>query len=296
MIQWNGLRLGVRIMLIYMMMLETPEEKSLFEQIYLEYRGLMFHVAYEILHNEQDAEDAVHQAFVKIAENIKKIDAPVCPKTHSYVVTIVEHQAIDQYKIAGMGDSVDGLRGEQPQGGQGRGVEAASGTGRRHIGNGQKRPRRVGWRELLDILQQRHLISDGTAHFRNEPIHIGHVLKFRPFLVVAHHAENGSRYDGTFTVCPNLFALRLTNQIVRQVPGQHFCTVGVSLTDGVNDGLEQIVAHTLFGVLEVQHQNLITQLFQKISGVVEQFGFGVGAEDGFSGESQKTDTFQNQTS
>lgn len=54
-------------------MLETPEEKSLFEQIYLEYRGLMFHVAYEILHNEQDAEDAVHQAFVKIAENIKKL-------------------------------------------------------------------------------------------------------------------------------------------------------------------------------------------------------------------------------
>lgn len=46
-------------MLIYLQMLETPEEKSLFEQIYLEYCGLMFHVAYEILHNEQDAEDAV---------------------------------------------------------------------------------------------------------------------------------------------------------------------------------------------------------------------------------------------
>lgn len=38
----------------------------------LQYRGLMYHVAYEILHNEQDAEDAVHHAFVKIAENIKK--------------------------------------------------------------------------------------------------------------------------------------------------------------------------------------------------------------------------------
>ena len=71
-------------MLIYLQMLETPEEKSLFEQIYLEYRGLMYHVAYEILHNEQDAEDAVHQAFVKIAENIKKIDDPVCPQTHNY--------------------------------------------------------------------------------------------------------------------------------------------------------------------------------------------------------------------
>lgn len=86
-------------MLIYLQMLESPEEKSILEQIYLEYRGLMYHVAYEILHNEQDAEDAVHHAFVKIAENIKKITDPVCPKTHSYVVTIVEHQAIDQYNI-----------------------------------------------------------------------------------------------------------------------------------------------------------------------------------------------------
>ena len=54
-------------MLIYLQMLESPEEKSILEQIYLEYRGLMYHVAYEILHNEQDAEDAVHHAFVKIA-------------------------------------------------------------------------------------------------------------------------------------------------------------------------------------------------------------------------------------
>ena len=60
-------------MLLYLQMLETPEEKSQFEQIYLEYRGLMYHVAYEILHNDQDAEDAVHQAFVKIVENIKKL-------------------------------------------------------------------------------------------------------------------------------------------------------------------------------------------------------------------------------
>ena len=50
-------------MIIYLQMIDTPEDRSKFEQIYLEYRGLMFHVANEILHNEQDAEDAVHQAF-----------------------------------------------------------------------------------------------------------------------------------------------------------------------------------------------------------------------------------------
>ena len=194
-------------------------------------------------------------------------------------------------KIAGMGDSVDGLRGEQPQGGQGRRCRSClSGAGWGHIGNGQKRPCRVG-REDFDILQQRHFIPDGAAHFRDEPIHWS-CSEIPAFLVVAHHAKNGGRYDGTFAVCPNLFALWLTNQIVRQVPGQHFCPVGVCLADGVNDGLEQIAAHTLFRVFEVQHQNLIAQLFRKSAGIVEQFGFRIGAEDGFSSKSQKTDAFQ----
>ena len=55
-------------MLLYLQMLETPEEKSLFEQIYLEYRGLMYHVAYEILHNDQDAEDDIRKRTYDSAE------------------------------------------------------------------------------------------------------------------------------------------------------------------------------------------------------------------------------------
>lgn len=89
---------GGMSMMIYLQTIETGEDKTKFEQIYAEYRGLMFHVAYEVLHNEENAEDATHQAFVRIAENIRKIDMPVCPKTRSYVVTIVEHEAIDQYR------------------------------------------------------------------------------------------------------------------------------------------------------------------------------------------------------
>lgn len=89
---------GGMSMMIYLQTIETGEDKTKFEQIYAEYRGLMFHVAYEVLHNEENAEDATHQAFVRIAENIRKVDMPVCPKTRSYVVTIVEHEAIDQYR------------------------------------------------------------------------------------------------------------------------------------------------------------------------------------------------------
>lgn len=85
-------------MLIYLQMIDTPEDRSKFELLYLEYRGLMFHVANKILHNEQDAEDTVHQAFLKVAENIEKIGDPKCPKTQSYIVTIAENKAIDLYR------------------------------------------------------------------------------------------------------------------------------------------------------------------------------------------------------
>ena len=79
-------------MLIYLMMIDSPEEQSKFEKIYLTYKGLMYHTAYKVLNNEEDAEDAVHNAFVKIAENISKIGEQV------YVVTIVENKAIDLYR------------------------------------------------------------------------------------------------------------------------------------------------------------------------------------------------------
>lgn len=85
-------------MLMYLMTIDSPEDQSKFEKIYLTYRNLMYHTAYKILNNEEDAEDAVHNAFVKIAEHISKIQDPVCPQTQVYVVTIVENKAIDLYR------------------------------------------------------------------------------------------------------------------------------------------------------------------------------------------------------
>lgn len=85
-------------MLVYLQMIETPLEQSKFEVLYRQYRDLMFYVANRILHNDRDAEDAVHNAFVSIAENISKIEDPNCPKTKGYIVTIVERKAIDLYR------------------------------------------------------------------------------------------------------------------------------------------------------------------------------------------------------
>ena len=82
-------------MLIYLQMIESEEDKSKFLEIYNQYKYLMFSVANRILKNEYDAEDAVHQAFVSIIDNLNRIGAVDCPKTRSYIVIITENKAID---------------------------------------------------------------------------------------------------------------------------------------------------------------------------------------------------------
>ena len=58
-------------MFIYLMMLDTEEEKSKFEKIYFKYRQLMFQVANGILKDECLSEDAVHESFIKIMKLLK---------------------------------------------------------------------------------------------------------------------------------------------------------------------------------------------------------------------------------
>lgn len=85
-------------MMIYLQTIDTAEDRSKFEQLYEQHKQLMFYTAFQILKRPQDAEDAVHHAFLSIAENISKISDPDCPKTRAYIVTIVERKAIDMLR------------------------------------------------------------------------------------------------------------------------------------------------------------------------------------------------------
>lgn len=86
-------------MIVYLQMLDSASDRVKFEQLYHKYRGLMYYVANKILCNEQDAEDAVHQAFLAVIKNAPKIFSKnfdvKCPKTRSLVVIITERKAID---------------------------------------------------------------------------------------------------------------------------------------------------------------------------------------------------------
>lgn len=85
-------------MLIYIALVEGEEDKGKFERIYLSYRQTMFYAANRILKNHHTAEDAVHQAFLRIVDNLDKINEDDCHKTRAFLVVIVEHIAIDIYR------------------------------------------------------------------------------------------------------------------------------------------------------------------------------------------------------
>lgn len=85
------------MLMIYMTLMDDEEDKSKFEEIYHEYSKLMRYRAYEILKDQHLAEDAVHQAFLKIINNLNKISSVKCNKTKHFLVVVVERVAIDIY-------------------------------------------------------------------------------------------------------------------------------------------------------------------------------------------------------
>ena len=85
-------------MLVYLAMIPTEEGRNKFALLYWEYRDLMFYLALRILGSQQDAEDAVQEALLRITEIIEKIHDPVCPETKALVGMIVEGKALDLYR------------------------------------------------------------------------------------------------------------------------------------------------------------------------------------------------------
>ena len=85
------------MLLFYLSLIETEQDKSKFEILYYEYRERMYFAAFDILNNREDAEDAVHNAFIGVAKNMKAIDEPVSDKTLSYVIKAAKNSAINIY-------------------------------------------------------------------------------------------------------------------------------------------------------------------------------------------------------
>ena len=82
------------MLMLYLQMLDTPEEKIRFEQIYTKYRSPMFRTADRILHNAQDAEDAVHNAFLQILKHFKTLQNASAGDLAPQIAVITKNEAI----------------------------------------------------------------------------------------------------------------------------------------------------------------------------------------------------------
>ena len=80
---------------IYTLLIEEDADKAKFEKLYTMYKKKMWYAADSILSDAYLAEDAVHNAFIGIARNMKKIRDVESAKTAAYVVTAAKNCAID---------------------------------------------------------------------------------------------------------------------------------------------------------------------------------------------------------
>lgn len=79
----------------YLSTVDSTEDKSLIEFLYTEYKQIMYKTAVSILHNNEDAEDAVHEAFLRVIKNISKFCKYSCNENASYLVIIVRGIALN---------------------------------------------------------------------------------------------------------------------------------------------------------------------------------------------------------
>ena len=80
--------------MIILMMVDTPEQKRKFAELYERYRYLMFKIAVDILHEHHLAEDALQEAFVRVAKHTECIGQLEETATKRYLITITKNAAL----------------------------------------------------------------------------------------------------------------------------------------------------------------------------------------------------------
>lgn len=81
-------------MVMFMALIDEKSEQKQFESIYAGYRPQMLAVAYRILEDSADAEDAVQNALLGIAKHISKVPSGDEKVLRAYVLTAARNAAL----------------------------------------------------------------------------------------------------------------------------------------------------------------------------------------------------------
>lgn len=86
------------MLISYLAMIGTEHEKSEFVKFYQRYRKLMHYAAKRILGDDSLAEEAVQEAFLRIAKNFGKVSGADQSATKKFVLIITENAAKTLYR------------------------------------------------------------------------------------------------------------------------------------------------------------------------------------------------------
>ncbi len=84
--------------MIYLLLIDTEEDKRKFVLLYEKYRYFMFTIAVRIVKNYHDAEDIVHEAFIKIAKSMHHIHDIDSYETKRFLIIVTRSVAFDYYR------------------------------------------------------------------------------------------------------------------------------------------------------------------------------------------------------
>lgn len=91
--------------MLYLLMLEDTHDQNLFEEIYHANRKLMLKIAGTIVPTDW-AEDAVHNAFLRIAKHVEKFSSISCNERRCLCVTIVRNISLDMLRDSHQDSSI----------------------------------------------------------------------------------------------------------------------------------------------------------------------------------------------
>ncbi|MBQ9947926.1 MAG: sigma-70 family RNA polymerase sigma factor, partial [Oscillospiraceae bacterium] len=88
---------GDRMLSAYLSMLSTAADKSFVESLYNDYEREMYAAAYSVFKNKADAEDAVHDAFLRVIKNIDRLRTFSCHELKLYLIVTSRNSAFALY-------------------------------------------------------------------------------------------------------------------------------------------------------------------------------------------------------
>lgn len=82
----------------YLSLIETPQDSKFFTDLYAKYHDILLRIAYAMLSSQHMAEDAVHEAFIKIIEHYDQISKIPNNKLYAWIVTILKNTCLDMLR------------------------------------------------------------------------------------------------------------------------------------------------------------------------------------------------------